>query len=70
MTTRERGYGIDDQENELGVNCVALPISLEPGPIPSGAVNISGLAFRRPLDRLVSAVPAMRAIIKAELGTS
>lgn len=70
MTTRERGYGIDDQDNELGVNCVALPLSRESGPVPSGAVNISGLAFRRPPERLVSAVPAMRATIEAELGTS
>jgi IclR family acetate operon transcriptional repressor len=70
QATRERGYGIDDQENELGVNCVALPVSLEPGPIPSGAVSISGLAFRCPLERLVSAIPAIRATIEAEHGTS
>ena len=27
--TRSRGYGIDDQENELGVNCVAIPVHLD-----------------------------------------
>jgi DNA-binding IclR family transcriptional regulator len=68
--TRERGYGVDDQENELGVNCVALPVYLEPGPLPSGAVSVSGVAFRCPVERLVDAVPAMRAAIDAELGPS
>ena len=29
---RERGYGIDDQENELGINCVAVPVRLDQTP--------------------------------------
>lgn len=70
QATRARGYGIDDQENELGVNCVALPIFLEPGQIPSGAVSVSGLAFRCPLEQLISAIPAIRTIIEAELGAA
>lgn len=70
QATRERGYGVDDQENEVGVNCVALAVHLEPGPLPSGAVSVSGLAFRCPMERLVAAVPAIRAVIDAELGPS
>lgn len=66
QATRHRGYGIDNQENELGVNCVALPVYLEPGRLPSGAVSISGLAFRCPLEELVSAIPAIRATIDSE----
>lgn len=61
LATRERGYGVDNQENELGVNCVAVAVSI-PG-APPGAVSVSGLTHRRPLDSLVHAVPAIQAII-------
>ena len=63
-----RGYGLDDQESEIGVNCIALPIFLEPGRAPSGAVSISGLAYRRSLDSLVHSVDAIRATIEKHLG--
>ncbi|MBC7589818.1 MAG: IclR family transcriptional regulator [Salinibacterium sp.] len=58
--TRARGYGVDDQENELGINCVAVPVSLDRSGVPIGAISISGLRFRCPLDRLVKAVPVLR----------
>jgi IclR family transcriptional regulator, acetate operon repressor len=60
--TRERGYSIDDQENELGINCVAFPIALDPALPPVGAVSVSALAFRCPLARLIEEVPAMKAM--------
>lgn len=63
-----RGYGLDDQENEIGVNCVALPVFLEPGRAPSGAVSVSGLAYRRGVASLVSSVGAIRGVIEAHLG--
>ncbi|MDQ1555947.1 MAG: IclR family transcriptional regulator, regulon repressor [Actinomycetota bacterium] len=69
--TRERGYGVDDQENDPGVNCVALPLFLEGGSgSPTGAVSVSGLAFRAPLTKLVAAVPEIRATIDRELGSA
>jgi DNA-binding IclR family transcriptional regulator len=61
---RERGFAVDDQENEIGVNCVAVPVYLISPTIPSGAVSVSGLAYRMPLDALVTAVDS----IVAELG--
>ena len=67
-TSRARGYGIDDQENEVGVNCVALPVFLEPGRAVSGAVSISGLVYRRSLSSLVSSVDILRGIIESHLG--
>jgi len=67
--TRERGYGVDDQENELGVNCLAVPVYLDGGSLATGAVSISGLAFRCPLDRLVHERATIRRILAAALGS-
>jgi IclR family transcriptional regulator, acetate operon repressor len=66
--TRRRGYGVDDQENELGVNCVAIPIHLDGSATPSGAISVSAVSFRCPLQRLVDAVPAIRETIATRLG--
>lgn len=63
VRTRERGYGVDDQENEPGVNCLAVPAFLTSPSVPSGAISISGLAYRTPLSALVDDVPAIRAIV-------
>ncbi|MES5820542.1 IclR family transcriptional regulator [Streptomyces sp. RG80] len=61
--TRERGYGVDDQENETGVNCLALPVYLTSPTIPSGAVSVSALAYRTPLASLVGALDEIRALL-------
>jgi DNA-binding IclR family transcriptional regulator len=68
--TRARGYGLDDQENEIGVNCLAIPVHLDGSPTPSGAVSVSAVTFRCPLPRLVDAVPAIRETIARQLGGS
>jgi len=61
--THERGYGLDDQENEPGVNCLALPAYLTSPTVPSGAISISGLSYRTPLSALIDDLPAIRAIV-------
>jgi DNA-binding IclR family transcriptional regulator len=66
--TRARGYGVDDQENELGVNCLAIPVHLDGATAPSGAVSVSAVSFRCPLPELVDAVPAIREAITRHLG--
>ncbi len=66
--TRARGYGVDDQENELGVNCLAIPVHLDGATAPSGAVSVSAVSFRCPLPELVDAVPAIREAIARHLG--
>lgn len=58
VATRERGYARDDQENEVGVNCVAVPVAF------GGAVSVSGLAFRTPLQQLEAAIPEILAIAR------
>lgn len=62
---RERGYAIDDQENEQGVNCIAFPVFLGSDQEPSGAVSVSALAFRTPAAELIAAADEIRAMIAA-----
>lgn len=68
QATRQRGYGVDDQENEIGINCVAVPVFLDGSPAPSGAVSVSAVSFRTPLERLVAAVPEITDAISRHLG--
>lgn len=63
VRVREQGYAADDQENEPGVNCVAVPAYLTSPTTPSGAISVSGLAYRTPLRTLVEQVPRIRAIV-------
>jgi DNA-binding IclR family transcriptional regulator len=63
VRTRERGFGVDDQESEIGVNCIALPVRLAEGAPPIGAVSVSALAFRVPLADLVARVDEIRSVI-------
>ncbi|MFF4771243.1 IclR family transcriptional regulator [Microtetraspora fusca] len=64
---RAQGYSVDDQENEVGINCVALPVYATSPTLPSGALSVSGLTYRTPLQALVDAVEDIRALL-GELG--
>jgi IclR family acetate operon transcriptional repressor len=66
--TRERGYATDDQENEVGINCVAIAVRSGATSAQEGAVSVSALAFRHPLAQLVDELPTMRAIVERALG--
>jgi IclR family transcriptional regulator, acetate operon repressor len=66
VRTRERGFAIDDQENELGVNCLAVGLGRDQG--PAGAVSVSALAFRFPLEDLVARVDQVRDIVRSVSG--
>jgi DNA-binding IclR family transcriptional regulator len=63
VRVRERGYGVEDGETEPGVNCLALLAYLMSPTVPSGAISISGLAYRTPVQKLVDDLPAIRAIL-------
>ena len=67
-TTRARGYGLDNEENELGVNCIAFPLFLGPATHPTGAISISAVAQRTPLDDLVAKADSIRSMIEQTLG--
>ncbi|GAA5143424.1 allantoin degradation transcriptional regulator AllR [Nocardioides marinquilinus] len=57
---RERGFSVDDQENEPGINCLAVPVFLTGPTTPSGAISVSALAYRTPLTVLVDALDEIR----------
>jgi IclR family acetate operon transcriptional repressor len=60
---RRLDYAVDDQESEMGVNCVAVPVHLDKRLPPIGAVSVSALVFRLPLDRLVKRVGEVRDVV-------
>jgi IclR family acetate operon transcriptional repressor len=59
---RQRGYATDDQENEVGVNCLAVPVFLGSPTVPSGAVSVSALSYRTPLADLIADLDRIRAL--------
>jgi IclR family acetate operon transcriptional repressor len=65
--TRARGYALDDQENEVGVNCIAFPVFSASRSLPAGAISVSAMRFRTPLADLIAAAEDVRAIV-APLG--
>lgn len=58
-TTRDRGYAIDDAEQELGVRCVAVPILGTP---TMTAVSVSGPASRLTPDADAQIAPTLRTV--------
>lgn len=63
-----RGFAVDDQESELGVNCIAFPVFLDSSARPSGAISIAAIAQRTPLDELTAVAGEIRAVIHEHLG--
>ena len=61
---RRDGWAVDDEESEPGICCIAVPVHLSSPTVPSGAVSVSALAYRTPLQRLVEDLPAIRAIVR------
>lgn len=67
---RERGYAMDDGEQESGVRCVAL---LVPDAPTSVALSVSGPSSRVTIERLGVVLPVMRRVaadLSTELGRS
>lgn len=60
---RQLGYATDDEENEIGISCLAVPVYSSSRSIPSGAVSVSALTYRTPLTELVGAVDEIRRIV-------
>lgn len=62
--TRERGYAMDDEEQELGVRCIAVPVPGAPTPM---AISVSGPVTRVNQEFIEQAVPELHQAA-AELG--
>jgi IclR family transcriptional regulator, acetate operon repressor len=65
--TRRRGYAIDEQEQELGVRCVATP--LDAGPGAWMAISVSGPVTRMTDEVVSRAVPLLQAAAERLLTT-
>jgi DNA-binding IclR family transcriptional regulator len=57
--TRERGYALDDEENEEGIRCVGVPV-FDYGGQAIGGISVSGPVFHLSLEDVTSLVPALR----------
>jgi DNA-binding IclR family transcriptional regulator len=70
-TIRARGYGIDDEEREQGVRCIAAPICNHTGDVVA-AISVAGPTERMPRDLadspIVVAVVAAARAISIDLG--
>ncbi|MCP2340303.1 IclR family transcriptional regulator [Actinomadura rupiterrae] len=56
---RERGYAVDDEEQEVGVRCVAVPL---PGAPTLTAFSVSGPSARMTHEAVQEVVPVMHAV--------
>lgn len=65
---REQGFALDDEEQELGVRCVAVPVRTGSTWAPM-ALSVSGPTERMSRERAVAVVPAL-ARIAEDLGRS
>jgi DNA-binding IclR family transcriptional regulator len=69
--TRERGYGLDEQEHEIGVRCVAAPIRNHSGEVIA-AISVAGPEYRMPEPMagslIVAHICATARAISRELG--
>jgi DNA-binding IclR family transcriptional regulator len=66
---RRRGYALDAEESEEGVNCIAFPLFLDHPTRPAGAVSVAALAHRTALAQLEEAAAEVRGLIERTLGT-
>ncbi len=69
-TVRERGYSVDDEENNLGVRCVGVPVFNAAGEVEA-ALNITGTTQqvnKETMPRIIDLVKEAARKISAQLG--
>jgi IclR family acetate operon transcriptional repressor len=60
-TIRQRGYGIDNEENERTIRCLGVPV-LDAAGAPLGAVSLSTVVFLVELPQLERLAPVVSAV--------
>jgi len=55
---RRRGYGVDDEENELGIRCIGSPVFDHAGRL-TGALSISGWTITMTRERISQLAPEL-----------
>ena len=70
VLVRERGYAIDDEENEIGIRCIGAPVFDHNGHVV-GAISLSGWTVTMTQDRVKSLGPQVKGTalsVSKELG--
>ncbi len=60
---RAQGYATEEEENEPGICCLAVPVNLSSTTVPDGGVSVSAVSYRTPLRLLVEGLPHIRAAV-------
>jgi IclR family acetate operon transcriptional repressor len=68
VEVRERGYALDREEHEAGINCLAIPLFLTSTSVPDGALSVTAVATRFPLSRLERSFEQARGVVREHLG--
>lgn len=58
---RERGYSVDDEENEPGIRCMAMALVRDG--VPGGGISISTLTYTTPREQLLAHQEALSATV-------
>jgi IclR family transcriptional regulator, acetate operon repressor len=66
---RAVGYALDREEHEMGINCLAIPLFLTSKVKPDGAMSITAVAQRLPIEEPRSVGPSrVRDMVRENLG--